>query len=403
MANFPRHWLLNSHPLNERIKTKTDALIEKGLLRQRVLSTSKQSSASQTYIDFSHNDYLGFASEPRLAKALYDGAIKYGVGSRASPLVSGYSEAHQALEKRLCELTGYQGCMLFCSGYSANSALMKTLFEQNDIVIADKLVHASIIDGLKDCKAKISRFLHNDLNSASRLIERYPQTAVITESIFSMDGDIAPMAELSALCAQHGSILIIDDAHGFGVLPAFAVNAELADIQVVTFGKALGCQGAAILASQDVIDYFVAQSRHYIYSTALSPANAYLALAAVNLAQDEPQHVAKLTHNINLFRKLSLAYQLPITDSVTAIQPMIIGDNAMTIILAKKLSERGYKVGAIRSPTVPLGQERLRITLNALHCDNDIYLFIETLTELLKANGLLKQTDMATSQPLVAK
>ncbi|WP_445777673.1 aminotransferase class I/II-fold pyridoxal phosphate-dependent enzyme [Shewanella sp.] len=374
----------DNHPLAQRIKTTLEQLHTTGLLRQRrvngLVSPSK-------VIDFSHNDYLGLSQEPALAQALFQGAQAYGVGSRASPLVSGYSIAHQQLEQRLCELTGHEACMLFSSGFSANSALMKTLFNATDTVIADKLVHASVIDGLKDSQCKISRFLHNDLTSAARIIERHPGCAVVTESVFSMDGDTAPITELARLCREHQCWLIVDDAHGFGVLPNGFVNADKVDIQVVTFGKALGCQGAAILASQDVIDFLVATTREYIYSTALSPANAHLALAAINWQHSHPQLLTQLQANIALFRQVATQHQLTLTESKTAIQPIMIGDNQRAMAVAKQLTQRGFLVGAIRSPTVPKGQARLRITLNAQHQADDIRALVATVASLINDSG----------------
>ncbi len=374
----------DNHPLAQRIKATLEQLHTTGLLRQRrVNGLGSQSKV----IDFSHNDYLGLSREPALAQALYQGAQQYGVGSRASPLVSGYSVAHQQLEQRLCELTGHRACMLFSSGFSANSALMKTLFNANDTVIADKLVHASVIDGLKDSQCKISRFLHNDLTSAARIIERHPGCAVVTESVFSMDGDTAPITELARLCREHQCWLIVDDAHGFGVLPNEFVNADKVDIQVVTFGKALGCQGAAILASQDVIDFLVATTREYIYSTALSPANAHLALAAINWQHSHPQLLTQLLANIALFRQVATQHQLTLTESKTAIQPIMIGDNQRAMAVAKQLTQRGFLVGAIRSPTVPKGQARLRITLNAQHQADDIRALVATVASLINDSG----------------
>ncbi|WP_445776875.1 aminotransferase class I/II-fold pyridoxal phosphate-dependent enzyme [Shewanella sp.] len=374
----------DNHPLAQRIKATLEQLHTTGLLRQRrvngLVSPSK-------VIDFSHNDYLGLSQEPALAQALFQGAQAYGVGSRASPLVSGYSIAHQQLEQRLCELTGHEACMLFSSGFSANSALMKTLFNATDTVIADKLVHASVIDGLKDSQCKISRFLHNDLTSAARIIERHPGCAVVTESVFSMDGDTAPITELARLCREHQCWLIVDDAHGFGVLPNGFVNADKVDIQVVTFGKALGCQGAAILASQDVIDFLVATTREYIYSTALSPANAHLALAAINWQHSHPQLLTQLLANIALFRQVATQHQLTLTESKTAIQPIMIGDNQRVMVIAKQLTQQGFLVGAIRSPTVPKGQARLRITLNAQHQADDIRALVAAVASLINDSG----------------
>ncbi|WP_445945916.1 aminotransferase class I/II-fold pyridoxal phosphate-dependent enzyme [Shewanella sp.] len=392
-----------SHPLMDKMRLQMQGLEQQGLLRKRRLANSNHA------IDFSHNDYLGLASSEAQANALYEGALHYGVGSKASPLVSGYSKAHVELEQSLCQYTGHEAAMLFCSGFSANSALMSALFNQDDVVIADKYVHASIITGIQSSNAKLARFIHNDLASAAAQIARYPRSTIVTESIFSMDGDIAPIDALSTLAKAQGSLLIVDDAHGFGVLPQGVISAEKVDIQIVTFGKALGCQGAAILASQTVIDFLVANSRHYIYSTALSPACAHLALNAVNLCQ-KPAARAKLMANISLFRAQAKAQGINLSemaDSETAdsgmnslelvsslepaemnshervinspIQPIITGSNERTMAIASTLADKGFIVGAIRSPTVPFGQARLRITLSALHSSEQIISLVNAL------------------------
>ncbi|UCX05192.1 8-amino-7-oxononanoate synthase [Shewanella glacialimarina] len=371
-----------AHPLTDKMTQQMAQQQESGLLRQRheLNAATHQPTA---FIDFSHNDYLGLANASELADALYQGALTYGVGSKASPLVSGYGQAHAMLEQKLCEMTGHQAGMLFCSGFSANSALMKTLFSSTDTVIADKLVHASIIDGIQDSGAKLLRYLHNDIDSAARLLTKHPNSVLVTESVFSMDGDCAPISDLSALCRQHNSLIIVDDAHGFGVLSAKRLTAADADIQVVTFGKALGCQGAAILASQQVIDFLVANARHYIYSTALSPANAYLAFSALKLIEQQPERLMQLNDNITLFRRLAEQAGIGLTESNTAIQPIIIGDNISTMTVAESLAQKGFKVGAIRSPTVPQGSARLRITLNAKHTSAQICQLVAELALLL--------------------
>lgn len=371
-----------AHPLTDKMTQQMALQQTNGLLRQRheLNATAHQ---AESFIDFSHNDYLGLANSSELADALYQGALTYGVGSKASPLVSGYGQAHAMLEQKLCEMTGHQAGMLFCSGFSANNALMKTLFSSTDTVIADKLVHASIIDGIVDSGAKLLRYLHNDIDSAARLLIKNPNSVLITESVFSMDGDCAPISDLSALCQQHNSWLIVDDAHGFGVFSANRLTAAHADIQVVTFGKALGCQGAAILASQQVIEFLVANARHYIYSTALSPANAYLAFSALKLIEQQPERLMQLNENIALFKCLARDAGIVLTESKTAIQPIIIGDNTSTMAVADSLAQKGFKVGAIRSPTVPVGSARLRITLNAEHTSAQIRQLVTQLALLL--------------------
>ena len=368
-----------NHPLLDKISQRMQQLNTDGLLRQRSLS---KSSVKQDIIDFSHNDYLGLASADEMVDALAQGAKIYGVGSKASPLVSGYSQAHHQLEQGLCELTGHEAGLLFCSGFSANQALIKTLFDGNDVVIADKLIHASVIDGVKDSGAVFKRFKHNDLDHAKQLLERFPNSVVVTESVFSMDGDKAPLTDLNRLCQQFNSVLVVDDAHGFGVLPTLDRKKQC-DIQVVTFGKALGCQGAAILGPQAVIDFMVAQSRQYIYSTALSPASAHLALAAVNLTQSQPSRLEALNANINTFKQACASHNIALTDSTTAIQPVLIGDSDKAMMIAAQLFEAGFAVGAIRPPTVPAGQARLRITINAQHSKSDIQCLVTELATLI--------------------
>lgn len=379
--------------LEAKIAARQQALFEQGLLRQRqTLFTDRALDVSprflfegRSYLNFSSNDYLGLSRNPELIEALHTAAQQYGVGGGASPLVTGYSEAHFALEQRLCELTGHQAALLFSSGFSANTALMKTLFDNNDVVIADKLVHASIIDGLRDSGAEFKRFLHNSLESAERLLSRHSASALITESVFSMDGDCAPIAALSALCRQHQAWLIVDDAHGFGVLEGFDHGnaAERIDVQVVTFGKALGCQGAAVLGSKALIDFLVSNAREYIYSTALSPVNAALALAATEYCVAHPELRLKLLENIQLFKQLCLEAKVPLLGSDTAIQPVIIGDTQQTLRISSALKERGIWVGAIRPPTVPVGSARLRITLTASHSASDIAYCVNVLAQVL--------------------
>ncbi|WP_413489579.1 aminotransferase class I/II-fold pyridoxal phosphate-dependent enzyme [Shewanella baltica] len=384
--------------LETKIAARQHALREQGLLRQRkvlsvdhTLNTNASTSSpcfvfeGRAYVNFSSNDYLGLSRVPELAEALHLGAQTYGVGSGASPLVTGYSDAHLALERELCALTGHEAALLFCSGFSANTALMKTLFDQQDIVVADKLVHASIIDGLQDSGAQLKRFLHNSLESAERLLARHQTSALITESVFSMDGDCAPISELSALCRQHNAWLIVDDAHGFAVLDGYsnADAAKLIDVQVVTFGKALGCQGAAVLGSQALIDFLVSNAREYIYSTALSPANAALALAATQYSTAHPELQQKLLENITLFKRLCREANVPLLGSDTAIQPLIIGDARQTLQVAEELRTAGIWVGAIRPPTVPVGSARLRITLTAAHAAEDIATCVAQLAQVL--------------------
>ncbi len=381
------------HSLFDKIGSKQAQLNDAGLLRRRQALTPEQGESvcfslnGRHYLNFSSNDYLGLSQAPQLLESLNTSAKTYGVGSGSSPLVTGYSDAHVQLEQALCQITGHEAGLLFCSGFSANAALMKTLFDSGDTVIADKLVHASIIDGLTDSKATFKRFLHNDIQSADRLMAKYSPQAVITESIFSMDGDIAPLEALSTSCKRNNSWLIVDDAHGFGIQAALGnyvpASAELADVQVVTFGKAIGCQGAAILGSQALIDFLVSNAREYIYSTAISPVNASVALAAVELTQGANTRALTLADNIDYFKRACGLAHITLTDSITPIQPLIIGDVDKTVLIAEQLRESGIWVGAIRPPTVPKGSARLRITITALHTHDEIDKLVSALTLVL--------------------
>ncbi|MGB0893576.1 MAG: aminotransferase class I/II-fold pyridoxal phosphate-dependent enzyme [Parashewanella sp.] len=397
--------------MNKRLEKKIDAVMqlkrEKALLRQRRVISRADTEASnvsfddQMLVNFSSNDYLGLTHEPALAEALYQAALKYGVGSGASPLVTGYSEAHQQLEQHLCELTGFEAAALFSSGFGANHGLMTALFDSSDIVLTDKLIHASIIDGVSHSGAKLKRFSHNNLEHATKQLSKHPVSALITESVFSMDGDIAPLAELSAATHDNDALFIVDDAHGFGVIGA-GIGAKgvmtstgqtvAIDILIITFGKALGCQGAAILASKKIINYVVSHCRDYIYSTALSPANAALALAASQHVLANKQLNAQLQHNIDYFQKRAYELGLAMMPSTTAIQAIVVGCSDKVMIIAERMREQGILVAAIRVPTVPKGTDRLRITLTAIHTKAQIDACLNLLANSLKASTTTKVT-----------
>ncbi|WP_349356689.1 aminotransferase class I/II-fold pyridoxal phosphate-dependent enzyme [Shewanella jiangmenensis] len=362
-------------------------------------------------MDFSSNDYLGLARDPRLTEALAEGARRFGVGSRASPLVSGYHDAHLLLEQALCAATGHEAALLFCSGFAANLALCHGLFNDTDALVADKFIHASMIDGVKASGATLRRYPHCSLEGAARLLERFPGTALLTESIFSMDGDLAPLSSLAALCRANNSLLIVDDAHGFGIIGENGMGASrlaldssaecgvngdtgtgskpagqvLPALQVITFGKAMGCQGAAILGSQELIEHLVARARHYIYSTALSPAQAHVAKVAIECIQAGAER-ERLLSNIRYFTGRAAKLNLPLLDAGqpgianSPIQLLPIASNALCLDAGNILKSKGFLVGAIRPPTVP--SPRLRITLSACHSKDEIDALLQSLTTL---------------------
>ncbi|MCG9711805.1 8-amino-7-oxononanoate synthase [Shewanella insulae] len=378
--------------LQQKIDDRMQRAEQSGLLRRRQKLSQTVGCANRLVHqgsikhNFASNDYLGLSQSPELIEALGEGARLYGVGSGASPLVTGYSDAHAELEQALCEATGHEAALLFSSGFSANSALMKTLLDKESVVVADKLIHASLIDGLLESGAQLKRFAHNDLGAAKRLVDKHQPLAVVTESVFSMDGDLAPINELYGLAKGNGAWLIVDDAHGFGVLPQGGhnrVDASCCDIQIVTFGKALGCQGAAILGSNAGIDFLVAHARDYIYSTALSPASAHVALKAVSLTQDGERR-GRLAQVIEAFKLATKARGLELLGSKTPIQPLVVGDIDKLAKVDRELKAAGFWVGAIRPPTVPQGSARLRITLNVKHTQAELEALADQLQRALQ-------------------
>ncbi|MDN4503285.1 8-amino-7-oxononanoate synthase [Alteromonadaceae bacterium BrNp21-10] len=328
------------------------------------------------YINFASNDYLGLSQSSSVKQAWQQGIDLYGCGSGASPLVTGYSKAHCELETYLAERLQRQRVMLFNSGFAANSAICQSLMLQGGNIIADKLIHASIIDGALASKGNLQRFRHNDINHLADLLNTAnTNNLVAVEGIYSMDGDAAPVVTLAALCQQRQSMLMVDDAHGFGVLGDSGLGSmESANLGpndvpllMATFGKAVGTAGAFVATSNDIADYLQNFARDYIYSTMMPPAQAVATLASLQLIEQQPQLRQQLRNNIQLFRDLSLQHELPLGISESAIQPIMIGDPKKALMLSNKLKDKGFWVTAIRQPTVPKGTDRLRVTISAIH------------------------------------
>ncbi|EPK7359042.1 8-amino-7-oxononanoate synthase [Kluyvera intermedia] len=340
------------------------------------------------YLNFSSNDYLGLSQHPRVIQAWQQGAERYGVGSGGSGHVTGYHQAHQRLEEELAGWLGYDRALLFISGFAANQAVIAALAGREDRIVADRLSHASLLEAAAQSPAQLRRFQHNDSQHLARLLAAplTGQQLVVTEGVFSMDGDRAPLADIASATRAANGWLMVDDAHGIGVdgdngrgsCQQQGVHPELL---IVTFGKAFGLSGAAVLCSHAVADYFLQFARHLIYSTAMPPAQAVALQAALAVIQSDEgqqrretlsQHVADFRHGAS-----DLAY--PLTDSLSAIQPLIVGDNQHTLQLAVRLREQGCWVTAIRPPTVPAGTARLRLTLTAAHEPQDITQLLEVL------------------------
>ena len=340
------------------------------------------------YLNFSSNDYLGLSQHPRVIQAWQQGAERYGVGSGGSGHVTGYHQAHQRLEEELAGWLGYDRALLFISGFAANQAVIAALAGREDRIVADRLSHASLLEAAAQSPAQLRRFQHNDSQHLARLLAAplTGQQLVVTEGVFSMDGDRAPLADITSATQAANGWLMVDDAHGIGVdgdngrgsCQQQGVHPELL---IVTFGKAFGLSGAAVLCSHAVADYFLQFARHLIYSTAMPPAQAVALQAALAVIQSDEgqQRRETLAQYVADFRHGASGLAYPLTDSLSAIQPLIVGDNQHTLQLAARLREQGCWVTAIRPPTVPAGTARLRLTLTAAHEPQDITQLLEVL------------------------
>ena len=341
---------------------------------------------AHNYLNFSSNDYLGISQHARVITAWQHGAEIYGVGSGGSGHVTGYNEAHQQFEEQLADWLGYPRALLFISGFAANQAVIAALSEKPDRILADKLSHASLLEAAMHSPAQLRRFAHNDVASLQKLLAQPTegQQLVVTEGVFSMDGDEAPLADIAQTTRHAGGLLMVDDAHGIGVIgdegrgSCDQQNVK-PDLLVVTFGKAFGASGAAVLCSESMADYLLQFARHLIYSTAMPPAQAYALTAALNVIREDDSRRSQLHANIARFRMGAARLPLELRASQTAIQPLIVGENQAAIQLAATLRERGFWLTAIRPPTVPQGTARLRITLTASHTFEDIDRLLEAL------------------------
>ncbi|WP_410016007.1 8-amino-7-oxononanoate synthase [Sodalis sp. C49] len=338
------------------------------------------------YLNFSSNDYLGLARDARLVAAWRHGAARHGVGSGGSGHVTGHSACHEALEQRLAAWLGYERALLFTSGYAANQGAICALAGKDDQILADKLSHASLLEAASHAPAQLRRFQHNDAGSLARLAQTScPGVRLaVTEGVFSMDGDGAPLAALHQVMGDTGGWLLVDDAHGFGVLGEQGRGSAWAqgchpELLVVTFGKAAGVGGAAILCAQPVAEYLLQFARHLIYSTALPPAQVCAIDASLDAIIAGDALRARLQRNIDRFRQGAAGLGYPLGRSDTAIQPLLVGDNQLALRLSASLREQGCWLTAIRPPTVPPGGARLRITLTAAHQDADIDKLLEAL------------------------
>lgn len=367
---------------------------EQAQLLRRVRTCMPQQGAwvlidGQLQRDFSSNDYLGLARDPALVAALTRAAHASGVGAGAAHLLGGHRDEHAQLEAALAQWTGRERALLFSTGYMANLGVLAGLLEAGDLCVQDKLNHASLIDGARLSGATLRRYRHADVESAARQLASLPQAAALlaTDGVFSMDGDVAPLAQLASLCADTGALMLVDDAHGLGVFGADGAGslaeAGLGQTQVPllmgTLGKALGCFGAFVAGPAMLIEALVQGARSFIYTTAMPPALASATLTALGIARNDRERRARLHARIAQFRDGARTLNFPVLASRSAIQPVLLGSTEAALMASSRLAQRGFHVPAVRPPTVPAGQARLRVTLSAAHCEADVAALLDAL------------------------
>jgi len=399
--------------LLDRLQGEIAALDAQSLRRRRQIAetacapeqalTLHGATAPRTMLGFSSNDYLGLAAHPALAKAWAEGAALYGTGSGGSHLILGHSRAHAQLEERLADWMApfipEARSLFFCTGYMANLAVLSALGGADAVIFSESLNHASLIDGARLAKARVERYAHCDVAALDAQLAACdaPVKIIVSDAVFSMDGCIAPVAELLALAERHDAWLVLDDAHGFGVLGASGRGVLQAMglksqrlVLVGTLGKAAGVAGAFVAAHRTVVDYLVQRARPYIFTTAAPPAVAHALLTSLSLIEGKEGDArrARLLARIAQLRQ-GLAQVLPsdgsawLPASPTAIQPLIVGDNARAMHTMAQLDAHGLRVGAIRPPTVPAGTARLRIALSASHTASDVSRLVDALGQAL--------------------
>ncbi|KIE41518.1 MULTISPECIES: 8-amino-7-oxononanoate synthase [Geobacter] len=391
--------------MTRSIAGELQQLREQGL--HRSLRTVAGSQGSRVVVEgrevmlLCSNNYLGLADHPALKRAAVEAVERYGTGSGASRLVSGTMELHAALEERLARFKGTEAALVFNSGYAANSGIIPALAGRGDVVFSDRLNHASIVDGCLLSRARFVRYPHNDMNALERLLAEHRgagRMLIVTDGVFSMDGDLAPLPALAALKRQYGALLMVDDAHGTGVLgesgrgtaEQFGVTADI-DLQMGTLGKALGGFGAYVAASAEVVELLVNRARSFIFSTSLPPAVLAAARAALDLV-DSPEGDAlrrRLARSAALFRDALQGAGFDTMGSETQIVPALVGEAEPVMAFTRRLLEEGYYVQGIRPPTVPAGTCRLRCTLMATHDESDLERAVAAMTRIGKELGIV--------------
>ncbi|WP_407292951.1 8-amino-7-oxononanoate synthase [Stutzerimonas zhaodongensis] len=376
------------------------------LYRQRpLLETPQQPEVmvdGETLLAFCSNDYLGLASHPDVIRAMQQGAERWGVGGGASHLVMGHSTPHHQLEEALAEFTGRPRALLFSTGYMANLAAVTALVGQGDTVLEDRINHASLLDAGLLSGARFSRYLHNDAESlAKRLDKATGDTLVVTDGVFSMDGDLADLPALCATATARKAWVMVDDAHGFGplgvngggIVEHFGLGMDDVQVLVGTLGKAFGTAGAFVAGSEELIETLIQFARPYIYTTSQPPATACATLKSLELLRAEGWRREHLNRLIARFRQGASEIGLTLMDSPTPIQPILVGSSERALALSAALRARGILVGAIRPPTVPAGSARLRVTFSASHSEAQVERLLDILAECWNQMAEEPETD----------
>jgi 8-amino-7-oxononanoate synthase len=350
-------------------------------------------------IDLSSNDYLNLSTHPALAERMASAAVREGCGSTGSRLLRGERERFRALEERFAAFKGTERSLYFSSGYLANLAVVPTLAEPNDVIFSDERNHASLIDAIRLSRARRVVFRHNDIDQLASLLRDHRgeggEMFVVVESLFSMDGDFAPLAEYAALCGADGASLVVDEAHavgvagprGSGLIESCAIDSEAVCVSINTAGKALGVAGAFVAGAASTIEYLVQRARPFVFSTAPPPPVAAALEASLDLVEFEPERRRRLTSRVERLRARLGDQGLEPPPSASHIVPIIVGDNRRAVAAARSLQARGFDVRAIRPPSVPEGTARLRISLNAGLSDDTIDRFVAALASTLREAG----------------
>ncbi len=372
------------------------SLNQQSLYRRRRVVESPQSVLMQLdgrqVVNFCSNDYLGLANHPEVIAAFKRGVDQYGVGSGSAHLICGHSHAHHALEDELAAFTGRERALLFSTGYMANLGAISALVGRGDSVLEDRLNHASLLDGGLLSGARFQRYQHNQLDDLqARLAASKGKALIVSDGVFSMDGDLALLPDLANLAAQHGAGLLIDDAHGFGVLGVngggvvehFGLSQQQVPILMGTLGKAFGTFGAFIAGSDALIEYLIQKARTYVFTTAMPAAVAEATRVSLRLLQQDAWRRQHLQLLISRFRAGAEQQGLQLMASATAIQPIILGDSENALLASQRLLAQGFWVSAIRPPTVPAGTARLRITFSSLHTEQQVDALLEALPKAL--------------------